>query len=174
MSDEEVLLKLDTLSQDLRKQGRAAVAAQAAAEACLAQLREQGEGSAPQETSTDLLENLLPVFDALDQAVAQARALPRPSRVARLLGDGGAVAAVENLTEGLRLLQRQLASALERSNVELIRPEGGPVDARLHRVVETQRGGGRPGHVVRVVRPGYQLGSRLLREAEVVAVEENA
>ncbi len=85
--------RLDELTREVRRQGRAAVAAQAAAESCLekvAALEEAGTGGksepdgedADEDTArgasparTDWVRAILPVADALDRMVAQANAM---------------------------------------------------------------------------------------------------
>lgn len=162
MSD-EVLRRLDELGQEIRKQGRAAIAAQAAAEACL-------ESMAPR-TDAWLLE-LMPVLDAMNRMREQARDLGNRAESVRRVP---LVAAwpkddVARLTSGIDLLCRELDDALERLGVTILEPSSGPVDAALHRVVET-RPGTPAGHVVDLVRRGYVLGDRVVREADVVATK---
>lgn len=84
--------RLDELTREVRRQGRAAVAAQAAAESCLEKvtaLEEAGAGGknepdgedddaardASPAASTDWVRAILPVADALDRMVAQANAM---------------------------------------------------------------------------------------------------
>jgi molecular chaperone GrpE (heat shock protein) len=50
--------------------------------------------------------------------------------------------------------------------VEVVRPDGGAFDASRHRAVETRRGPAE--RVLEVVRAGYVVGRRVVREAEVV------
>ncbi len=75
------------------------------------------------------------------------------------------------LTEGLHLLKAQLEATLHDLGVEVDRRTGEPVDAEGQRVVEVRAAGPneRVGTVVEVVRPGYALGAKIVREAEVVA-----
>ncbi len=189
----DLATRIDELSRDVRRQGRAAVAAQAAAESCLERLAETGEagvaGAAPEERpDADLgwVRALLPVADALDRILAQARAMAeqRPKTPpkgrglwARLRGTPGEAPRsarepeLRALAEGLRVLRAQLAAALEGCGVTVDRRVGVPIDPEVHRVVEARaaRSGEDEGVVLEVIRPGYAAGGRVLREAEVVA-----
>jgi molecular chaperone GrpE len=193
LSPEDLARRLDDLLKEVRRQGRAAIAAQAAAESCLDAIREQA-GRGPgndDETSGERaaeaadaervrwLRALIPVGDALDRVIRQAAALDAPPRrergwLRRLLpapaDDGRARAA---LIEGLRVLGAQLEGTLRDLGVSVDRRTGGPVDGERHRVVEVRPPG--PGHrrgtVIEVVRPGYALDDRVIREAEVVVAD---
>ncbi len=201
--------RIDELTREVRRQGRAAVAAQAAAESCLEKLNtpepepepeddEDDEDDAPDEAaaaspppSTEWVRALLPVADALDRMVTQANAMAEkrpPSKPVERKGflalfappppppppDRGVE--LRALAEGLRVLRAQLATALEGCGVAIDRRTGVAIDPEVHRVVEVRRlrAGERPNEVLEVVRPGYSAGSRMLREAEVVAGESRA
>ncbi|HJL15568.1 MAG TPA: nucleotide exchange factor GrpE [Sandaracinaceae bacterium LLY-WYZ-13_1] len=167
------------LLAEVRRAGRAAVAARAAAEACDERIeRLEAVAAAPareaEGDAADLLEALLPVFDAVDRIAADAgstSASPgsfwaRWSRAAR------AATELRALREAVRLLHTQLAGALESRGVVVERDLGADVDPERHRVVELRRAAGTAGgRVLEIVRPGYRLGSRRLREADVVASE---
>jgi molecular chaperone GrpE len=206
-SAQDLAAKLDDLVKEVRRQGRAAIAAQAAAESCLEAVkaleagggeREDGEagrgqGLAPERSTLDAaaeealrwLREVIPVADALERIAAQATALeaPRPQmkrglllRLLRIpqpepIDDAGARAA---LREGLRVLRAQLEATLAGRGVTVDRRTGGPIDGERQRVVEVRAAapGERPGTVVEVVRPGYALGARIVREAEVVVAGE--
>ena len=176
--------RLEALFQELRRQGRASVAAQAAAEACLEAIErgqaerssDSGPGAVSASPPRDVavavawLGELLPVFDGLGRALAQARRLERsPAFWERVWQPGKAKrAALTTLTEGLALLEQQLREALARLDVQVEAPASGPADPERHRVVEVRAvGPGRSGHIVEVVRPGYAIGDRVVREAEV-------
>ena len=194
---QDVATRLDDLLKEVRRQGRAAIAAQAAAESCLETLKAQSEEAedaddaddaddagahadapAPAHEAERWLRALIPVVDAVDRIARQAsapdapppakrsfleRVLARPERV-----ESGAAQAA--LAEGLRVLRAQLAGALRDLGVETDRRTGAPVDGERQRVVEVRppRPGELPGTVVEVVRPGYALGGKIIREAEVV------
>ena len=182
----ELATRLDDLLKEVRRQGRAAVAAQAAAESCLEAIQARpaaaSEVSAASSTTSDeaarWLRALIPVADAVDRIAQRAATLDAPDAprkrtlLQRVLGgpepdDRHARAA---LTEGLRLLRAQLEGALHDLGVAVDRRTGDPVDAERQRVVEVRapRPHERAGTVVEVVRPGYALGAKIIREAEVV------
>jgi hypothetical protein len=188
MSDptlQDLSARLDDLLKEVRRQGRAAVAAQAAAESCLEAVRALPE--APPEPPTSegperWLRAIIPVADAIERVRARAEQLaaPRPkaerSLLQRLTGapvsdDEGARAA---LAEGLRVLQAQLEGALADLGVRVDRRTGEALDGERQRAVEVRapRAGEAAGSVVEVVRPGYALGAKVVREAEVVVAEE--
>jgi molecular chaperone GrpE len=189
MSDpslQELATRLDDLLKEVRRQGRAAIAAQAAAESCLeaiqarpAEASEASEASAsPSDEATRWLRALVPVADAVDRMAQRAAALEAPDaprkrtllqRVFRA-GEPDDRHARAALTEGLRLLRAQLEGTLHDLGVEVDRRTGDPVDAERQRVVEVRspRPHEREGTVVEVVRPGYALGAKIVREAEVV------
>ena len=189
--------RIDELTREVRRQGRAAVAAQAAAESCLERLAEghgvdDGGGDEPpaeeeQAADTAWVHALLPVADALDRVLSQARAMvargldtaaPKVGGLWSMLGRaprevrypaGGAE--LRALAEGLRVLRAQLTTALESCGVTADWRVGVPVNPEVHRVVEVRaaRPGERDGVVLEVIRPGYAARGRLVREAEVVA-----
>jgi GrpE len=197
---EDLARRLDDLLKEVRRQGRAAIAAQAAAESCLEAIREQslpgdlaadeanGDDEAGEE-SARWLRALIPVADGLDRVARQAAAIeaphPPPSKrglLRRLLpapepaGDGGARVALAALSEGLRVLRAQLEGTLRDLGASVDRRAGEPVDSERQRVVEIRapRPGERAGTVVEVVRPGYALGAKIVREAEVVVASGDA
>lgn len=188
LSQPSLEARLDELLKEVRRQGRAAIAAQAAAESCLSAVQHLGketdEGGEDDEP-TRWLRAIIPVADALERVVSQAatlatpRATTRPSFLQRLVrsvpepADDRAAAA---LAEGLRVLHAQLEGALRDRGVEVDRRTGELVDGDRQRVVETRAAGAgeRAGTVVEVVRPGYALGGVVVREAEVVVAEERS
>ncbi len=165
MADEDVNAKLDALTAVVRKQGRAALAAQAAAEECLAKVSLlASEGGAEQTADPDRWARaLLPVADALDRLVEAERGERERKRgLLERLSKPPSTA----VGEGLRVLRAQFAEALAELGVDAIRPNGATLDATSHRVVETRVGP--RDEVLEVVRPGYRREGILLREADVV------
>jgi molecular chaperone GrpE len=197
--------RVEELIREVRRQGRAAVAAQAAAESCLERLAEDQGGEEPPAEEAEVEEEahaddaawvhaLLPVADALDRVLSQARAMversldpgeptvgglrPKARRLWSMLGRaprevphraGGPD--LHALAEGLRVLRAQLMTALESRGVTADRRVGVPVDPEVHRVVEVRaaRPDERDDVVLEVIRPGYTAHGRIVREAEVVA-----
>jgi molecular chaperone GrpE len=175
----DIAARLDDLSRELRRQGRAAIAAQAAAESCLDALTGDAapEGALQDATAgVEWLKTLLPVADALDRVVGHAAALierrARPGRLYRwfFARETASHSELHAVLEGLRLLRAQLEMALAEVGVVIDRRVGVPLDPTLHRVVEVRaQNAGDTGLVLEVVRPGYALGELVVREAEVVA-----
>lgn len=177
----DVTARLDELTREVRRQGRAAVAAQAAAESCLAIVSARGAGAEidpadPDASDVDWLHALMPVADAIDRILASASALAerRSRRIARYWpfsrGRGGDPE-VRTLVEGLRVVRGQLAAALEDRGASIDRRVGIRLDPDVHRVVEVRppRWGEAESTILEVLRPGYAIAGRLVREAEVVA-----
>jgi molecular chaperone GrpE len=180
----DIAARLDDLTRELRRQGRAAIAAQAAAESCLHALANHGTaGDATQDATAAIgwLKALLPVADALDRVVVHASALvDRHARRGRLYrwffaGETRSSSDLHFLVEGLRLLRAQLEMALAELGVTIDRRVGIPLDPTLHRVVEVRHQKAHAaGLVIEVVRPGYALGEQVVREAEVVSSAQGA
>ena len=188
MSDtsvQELATRLDDLLKEVRRQGRAAIAAQAAAESCLeaiqarhAEVSEPIKPSANSDEAVRWLRALIPVADAIDRIAQRATVVDSPPKrtlLQRVLRapEPDASPARAALTEGLRLLKAQLEATLHDLGVEVDRRTGEPVDAEHQRVVEVRAAGPteRVGTVIEVVRPGYALGAKIVREAEVVIAE---
>lgn len=202
MSDAErasdVAGRLDDLVREVRRQGRAAIAAQAAAESCLEAVlglqaaapddealagtdHAPGGGRASGDTARRdeaWLRALLPSLDGLDRVLATALALgarraaePRERGFWPFRRAPARDGEVESLAEGLRLLRAEVAAALGALGVTIDRGEGAALDAERHRVVEVRpaRAGEGADAIAEVVRAGYALGGRLVREADVVA-----
>jgi molecular chaperone GrpE len=107
-------------------------------------LREQ---TALVERSTEaLVEQLLPVLDALDAALGSE--------------------SEEQVRKGLELVRTELLGVLEKSGLSRIDAEGKPFDPNEHEAVMQEEGDGEP-VVSEVVRPGYRFKGRVLRPAMV-------
>lgn len=191
-SIEDVLRRLDDVFKEVRRQGRAAVSAQAAAESCLEAVQtlsaQRGEMRARTGRVEELngsddaevrwLRALVPVADAVERVLGEAADLaarqppPRRGLLRFLLGaqeeDSGATA----LVEGLRVLDEQMKETLGALGAVVDRPIGARVDPERHRVVGVLLSDGedQAGTILEVVRPGYALGPVVVREAEVVVV----
>lgn len=190
----DIAARLDDVLKEVRRQGRAAIAAQAAAESCLEAVRAQApldDDDEGEDVAVRWLKGLIPVADAVERVMRKAaspdasRPAPKRSLLGRILG-GSELSKTEGvadddrgraaLAEGLRVLHSQLEGVLADLGVEVDRRTGGPVDAERQRVVEVRpaRPGEQAGNVVEVVRPGYALGERVVREAEVVVAAQAA
>jgi molecular chaperone GrpE len=98
---------------------------------------------------------LLPALDDFERALAHAEAEE---------GDEE-----HHLTNGIRLVQQQMLSALKRVGIEAYWPNGEHFDPHLHEAVATApvEGAG-SGTVVEVYQAGYRFGDEVLRAAKVV------
>jgi len=102
-----------------------------------------------------LARELLPALDNLDRALAAAEAV-----------DGDTE---HTLTRGTRLVQAELAAALERVGIKVEIPLGAPFDPHRHEALTQQpRENVAPGLVVEVYQPGYVYADTVLRAAKVV------
>lgn len=102
-----------------------------------------------------LARELLPALDNLDRALAAAEALE---------GDDE-----HTLTRGTRLVQAELAAALERVGIKVEIPLGAPFDPHRHEALTQQpRENVAPGLVIEVYQPGYVYDDTVLRAAKVV------
>ena len=102
-----------------------------------------------------LVRELLPALDNLDRALAAAEAQPEN--------------ADHHLTDGIRLVQREMLGALERVGVVQDAPHGAAFDPHRHEAIAQQpSGGAEAGTVIEVYSPGYLLGDDVLRAAKVV------
>ena len=113
-------------------------------------LREQ---TALVERATErLVEELLPVLDSLESAIAS---------VAATGGDE-----LAKVGKGLELVQAEMLGVLEKAGLSRIEAEGKPFDPNEHEAVLQEDGDGEP-VVSDVVRTGYRLKGRVLRPAMV-------
>ncbi len=99
-----------------------------------------------------LVEEVLPVLDNLERALAAAQ-----------VGDSA-----EGLLQGVQMVATQLAAVLGRHGVQPIAALGEPFDPAWHEAVGQQPSAEYPaGHVMQVIRGGYQLHDRVIRAAQV-------
>lgn len=124
-------------------------------------------------------------YQNLERRVREESALERDRVKARVLesflqvyeyGQMAAFEAERNpgpLADGVRMVVREFDRLLEAEGVRPIGTVGEPFDAKLHEAVETAAAEGvGPGHVSRVVAPGYRLGERVLRYAKVAVAPD--
>ena len=114
--------------------------------------REQASLSA--RAAERLVKELLPIVDDLERALETAAV--RDPR-----GD------THQLEEGVRLVHRQLAAALEREGLAEIEANG-KFDPHVHEALLSQPSEADEGSVIEVLQKGYRLGDRVLRPARVV------
>ncbi len=111
------------------------------------------------QANSRLLVGLLPIVDELDLAMNHL--------------ESGAITstpdASDSWTEGVRLIQRKLASFLESQGVARIECLGEPFNPELHEAVGmAQVGDAESGSIVEVLRQGYRLHDRVVQVAQVV------
>ena len=99
-------------------------------------------------------ENLLPVMDSLEAALANEKASP------------------EALREGVELTLRQLTSALEKGRITAINPVAGErFDPNRHQAMAAVEAQAEPNTIVAVMQKGYSLHERVLRPALVTVAK---
>jgi len=97
-----------------------------------------------------LVKELLPIVDDLERALEAAEEHEEAK-----------------LEEGVRLVHRQLAAALEREGLAEIETSG-KFDPHVHEALLSQPSDADEGNVIEVLQKGYRLGDRVLRPARVV------
>jgi molecular chaperone GrpE len=108
-----------------------------------------------------LMQQLVPVLDNFDMALAAARADSADN--------------VQSLQAGIAMIHQQLRNALAESGLELVDATGQKFDPNWHEAVSQQETNEVPeGHVVQQLRKGYKLRDRLLRPASVVVATKPA
>lgn len=107
--------------------------------------------------ASDLVLEILPVFDNLGRAVEAAQA-------AESTGQGS----WDQLREGVGIIYKQFKDILERNGLEEIECEGKPFDPHVHEAVSRVETDEHPdGTIVEVFQKGYRMKDRLLRPAMV-------
>ncbi len=99
--------------------------------------------------SVHLLKALLPIFDDLERAIANA-----PEEIAGT-----------SWFEGLQMLSRKIDSTLQSQGVEVIEAAGQPFDPTLHEAVLYEEG--EEGRVTAEFQKGYRLHGRVVRPSLV-------
>lgn len=112
--------------------------------------QEQAEGRIV--AKSELLSQLLPILDDLERALAAA---PPELRT-------------DPWVQGLFLTARRLTTTLDRLGVQQIGTPGEPFDPRWHEAIMTEVRADVPeGTILHVIQPGYVLGERVIRPAQV-------
>jgi len=105
-----------------------------------------------ESAAADLIEELLPLVDDLERALAAEAAGP----------------GADPYRQGVELIHRQLLEVLRKRGVRAIEAVGAPFDPHYHQaVVHEPAAGAREGEVIEEFRRGYMLGDRLLRPSMV-------
>ena len=108
-----------------------------------------------------LIQQLLPVLDNFDMAMAAAQANPAEN--------------VQSLQAGIAMIRQQLRNALFESGLEPVEAVGQKFDPNWHEAVSQKETDEVPeGHVVQQLRRGYKLRDRLLRPASVIVAKKPA
>ncbi len=112
--------------------------------------QEQAEGRIAAQSA--LLSRLLPVLDDLGRA----------------LGAVPPELATHPWVQGLLLVERRLTTLLDQLGVRQIGIPGEPFDPRWHEAITTEARADVPeGTILRVALPGYVMGERIIRPAQV-------
>jgi molecular chaperone GrpE len=113
----------------------------------------ENETRARADGVTSVIRSLLPVLDQFDLALAQS-----PEKLT-----------VEQLLQGVKIVQQELWKAMRQHEVEIIHPQPGEeFDPNHHQAMMRQPTDEfAPGTVVSVMQPGYTIGGVALRAASV-------
>ncbi len=111
---------------------------------------------AEKQGRSELLRELLPVFDNLERAAAHASSATE----------------VKALADGIDLVMRQFLDTLSRIGIERIETVAKPFDPSVHEAIQhLQTSEHAPGTVAAEVQAGYRMGDRLVRPAMVVVAK---
>jgi len=136
---------------------------------------EQDLGAAAARGREEAVLAVLDVYDDLRRALAAAEQVASQAYGPAEGGGGTAPApAYDALHEGVELVYRKFTDALARLGVEPIPAVGHPFDEALHDALLQQPApdAGTPsGTVLAEIQPGYRLGDRVLRHAQVVVAQ---
>jgi len=110
-----------------------------------------------------LIQQLLPVLDNFDMALAAAQANPNPAEN------------LQSLEAGIAMIHQQLRNALFESGLEPVEAAGQKFDPNWHEAISQKETNEVPeDHVVQQIRRGYKLRDRLLRPASVIVAKKPA
>jgi len=120
---------------------------------------EKENREAAQRATARFIEQLIPVIDSFEHALAAHRE-----------------AEYEGYRKGFELIYKQLLDNLARLGAQRMEPQGQPFDPHLHQAVDRTETTDHPdGTVLEVFQPGYVYHGRVLRPAMVrVAVHSGA
>ena len=123
----------------------------------------QQAAAAESKAKASLARDLIPAIDNLERAL---EAIDHPAAPGR---EAEEAAGIGPLTDGVRLVHRELTEALARAGVESFDPTGEKFDPNSSEALSTQPGNGAdPGTVLEVLTRGYRLDGQVLRPARVV------
>jgi molecular chaperone GrpE len=102
------------------------------------------------------------------QIALLARLLPVLDDLGRALGAVPPELAMHPWVQGLLLVERRLTTQLDQLGVRQIGTPGEPFDPRWHEAITTEARADVPeGTILRVALPGYVMGERVIRPAQV-------
>lgn len=103
--------------------------------------------------SENIIREILPIIDNFDIALKSCENLTNPEKV----------------LQGFSMIQREMVSILVANGLERIKSEGQPFDPLVHDAASTGKESDKPdGIVLRELRPGYLLKTKVLRPSMVV------
>lgn len=150
--------------------GAAEAALAAAVQALEAQVAELRERLARARADYDNLQKRVARDAALERERARARVLEGMLGLHELarMAAHQAEAHPGPVSEGVVLLAREFTRLLAREGLAAVEEVGVPFDAAVHEAVAQEAVEGvAPGHVARVIQPGYRLDGKVLRYAKV-------
>lgn len=105
-----------------------------------------------QFATEDLVRELLPILDNFERTIQSA--------------EQGATA--ESVLEGIKAVDRQMRSALERRGVTRVKAHGEPFDPDVHEAIVTEESAEHPeGTVTGELEAGYKMAEKVIRPARV-------
>jgi molecular chaperone GrpE len=103
------------------------------------------------------------------QSALLSQLLPVLDDFGRALGAAPAELATHPWVQGLLLVARRLTTLLDQLGVHQIGTPGEPFDPRSHEAITTETRADVPeGTILQIIQPGYVLGERVVRPAQVV------
>lgn len=118
---------------------------------------ERDLGDVRQYAITKFAGDMLNVADNLARAIASIPAQAREG-----------VETVKTLIEGVKLTEREMLCSLEKHGIRRLNPVGQRFDPNFHEALFAAPDPSVPnGTVIKVMEPGYSIGSRVLRPAKV-------
>ncbi|GIV76750.1 MAG: hypothetical protein KatS3mg050_1144 [Litorilinea sp.] len=113
-----------------------------------------------ERANANLIKRLLPILDDFDLAFQNASATLEG-------GQAATVEAQQAWLEGFRQIQKKLLSILQDEGVTVV-ADGGPFDPNRHEAISSEPSDTvESGHIIEVVRAGYEYKGRVLRPALV-------
>ena len=113
--------------------------------------------------STNLIREILSPGDNLERALA---AIPKDEKLSQ---------SIKNLVEGLKMVQKEFSTVLEKNGVKKIESINKKFDHNYHQaMMEIEKEDVAEGTVVQEIQPGYIMNDRLLRPAMVAVSKKSS